>query len=509
MQDDSPIILVVDDCIINRHLFRTCLANVGYQVEERGSGKECLEYCQSNPLPALIVLDVLMPGIDGVEVLEQLRKQHSFDTLPVIIVSGCNDRSDVTRGLKAGANDYVVKPFEAVSFLARVHNHVELGRMRRAFDEQRRALARVLEIQQTIGDVMLEGLLVQRPDGHLVYTNRPLRQMFGEERPTSLTDVLERLLGLEVSNELKRIILEQKGDHLKEFQTEVTSGTPTRRVYTVRSRLIRESSAEPLRLWSFRDVSELRELEKRVQLQIQLESVGQFVLGASHNFNNLLSAIVGSANLLRRWNQDNDNALKCINNIERCVASGARFTQKLTSMLKTQRAIGGKSGEDIREVITVITEAMRLSVGDRISFIIDAERGIPLVGIDLHNLGDLFGNILSNSVDAIEDQGVITVSIRYSHQESRVRVNVEDSGCGMDEETMRKVCDPFFSTKTLDLRHGVSCEGRGLGMWNVYNLARSFGGTVAVSSEKGRGTKVAIELPITPKDRVEGNAPMG
>jgi two-component system sensor histidine kinase EvgS len=81
-----------------------------------------------------------------------------------------------------------------------------------------------------------------------------------------------------------------------------------------------------------------------------------------------------------------------------------------------------------------------------------------------------------------------------------VRILFEDSGRGMDEYSAQRMHEPFFSTKTLDVRHGLSCEGRGLGMWNVLNLVRSFGGDVSVSRYPGKGTNITVDLPVSMKE---------
>jgi CheY-like chemotaxis protein len=500
----NSTILIVDDCPMNRHLFKASLKAAGYPIVECKDGATCLQYLETNPLPALILLDIMMPGMNGFEVLTEIRKLHTQDTLPVLIASACSEPSDMVKGLSSGANDYVTKPIERSTFLARVSNHVAIGSMRRRLDEQRQSLDRLTEMQKAIGDTMLEPLLVHRSDGTIIYGNEPFQRLCQGPEGVLVDDVLPKILEGAALEEVRHLLSSvRKGvPDTEEIEVETrsfTHGAEPRSV-VVRSRSICVAGEESLRLWSFRDVTQVRELERRNQLQVQLESVGRFVHGAAHNFNNILSGILGSANLLRRWNQGNTQALTCITTIERSVEAGARFTDKLTMMVRGHRLLENGSYEDLGEVLRVLTEAAELNYGDRISFILETDNELPPIPFSLRNLADIFGNVLSNAVEAIEDRGVIKIVARRDLEQGRVRILFEDSGRGMDGHSAQRMHEPFFSTKTLDVRHGLSCEGRGLGMWNVLNLVRSFGGDVSVSSYPGKGTNITVDLPVSMKE---------
>ncbi len=498
----SSTVLIVDDCPMNRHLFKASLKAANFAVSECKDGAACLEYLQSNPPPALILLDVMMPGLSGFEVLKEIRKQYTQDTLPVLIVSACSEPADMVEGLSNGANDYVTKPIERATFLARVSNHVAMGTMRRRLDEQRQSLDRLTEMQRAIGDTLLEPLVVHRTDGAIIYGNEPFHRLCQGVENGTIDDVFPKILEGAALNHLVGLLssLRMRALDTEEIDVEVQSFGVQVRSVVVRSRSIQIAGEEALRLWSFRDVTQVRELERRNQVHVQLESVGRFVHGAAHNFNNILSGILGSANLLRRWNQGNPQAMTCITTIERSVAAGASFTDKLTTMVRGHRLMENGHYEDLGEVLRVLTDAAELNYGDRISFVLETENELPPIPFSLRNLADIFGNVLSNAVDSIEERGVVSIVARQDRNLGRVRILFQDSGKGMDEHCAQRMHEPFFSTKTLDLRHGLSCEGRGLGMWNVFNLVRSFGGDVSVSSQPGKGTSVTVDLPVMIND---------
>jgi signal transduction histidine kinase len=439
------------------------------------------------------LLDIMMLGMDGFETLSRLRASFSPDILPIMIISACADGSDIVRGLTSGANDYVLKPIERTTFLARVYNHVSLSRARRALDEHREMLRRLLEIQHAIGNVMLEAILVHNADGRLVYGNTLLREVCNGVEPASVQEVFEILFPKDLTQQLMR---EVPVDRERPFEKEFQLPQPFTKNVIVRSRVIRVGESETLRLWAFQDITQVRELESRMQVQVQLESVGKFVHGAAHIFNNVFSGVLCSANLIKRLDTSGDPKIaKCIQTIERCVSAGARFTDKMAAMVTGKRVFEGAQSEDLREVLRVLVEAAQLNIGERITFVLETDEELPAVPFNIRNLAVIFGNVLSNAVDAIPETGVITIVAKKDPVHGKVQVTFKDSGTGMDENTARRVHEPFFSTKRLDIRHGVSCEGRGLGMWNVYNLVRASGGDVCVKSEPGKGTDVVVSLP--------------
>lgn len=118
-------ILVVDDEPFNRDLLRRCLSKQGYNVTEADGGKQALELIGSTHFD-LVLLDVMMPDIDGIQVLTTIRKSFSMTELPVIMVTALNDSKDIAEALNLGANDYITKPVDRTVLLARVQTQTAL-----------------------------------------------------------------------------------------------------------------------------------------------------------------------------------------------------------------------------------------------------------------------------------------------------------------------------------------------------------------------------------------------
>ncbi|HLG68923.1 MAG TPA: response regulator [Chloroflexota bacterium] len=134
MESDSGGILVVDDSLPNIELLQAHLTRAGYQVRTATSGQECLDAVAAKP-PDLILLDVMMPGMDGFEVCRRLRSHDSGKSIPVVMVTALQERADKLRALEMGANDFLSKPVDRAELLARVRTLLELHKMLRAQDD--------------------------------------------------------------------------------------------------------------------------------------------------------------------------------------------------------------------------------------------------------------------------------------------------------------------------------------------------------------------------------------
>jgi len=134
-QDGGDIILIVDDIEINRMILREILQD-DYQIVEASSGSEALDKLyEDNLLPTVVLLDIMMPGIDGFQVLERMKLEKSTKNIPVLFITAADSEEDESRGLKAGAADYVTKPFNHDIVRARVDNHINLARYRHRLEQ--------------------------------------------------------------------------------------------------------------------------------------------------------------------------------------------------------------------------------------------------------------------------------------------------------------------------------------------------------------------------------------
>lgn len=147
-----PTLLIVDDDAALRELLRTLLAGDGYRMEMADRGEQALKLA-TEVLPDLILLDVMMPGMDGFEVCRRLRSDAMVADVPIIMVTALNDRASRLIGIQAGADDFIDKPFDTVELRARVRTIVRLNRFRRLIAERQRADLLEEERQRLVYDL--------------------------------------------------------------------------------------------------------------------------------------------------------------------------------------------------------------------------------------------------------------------------------------------------------------------------------------------------------------------
>ena len=137
---DKPIILIIDDTPSNITLMSGILSNA-YKVKAATNGKKGLEIAVASPRPDLILLDIMMPEMDGYQVCDALKKSSVTSDIPVIFLTAKNESEDEEKGLKMGAVDYITKPVSPPIALSRIASHVELFRQKKALIESQRALS--------------------------------------------------------------------------------------------------------------------------------------------------------------------------------------------------------------------------------------------------------------------------------------------------------------------------------------------------------------------------------
>jgi PAS domain S-box-containing protein len=248
-----------------------------------------------------------------------------------------------------------------------------------------------------------------------------------------------------------------------------------------------------------RDITERREAEfKLAQMQAQLaesqklDALGQLTGGVAHDFNNLLMIISGSVHTLKKGIEDDPRRQRALVAIEAATRRGAALTSQLLTFARRQSV--NPEPINVAERIDAVRDVLDTGVGGAVTLQFDVDRGVWPVIVDVAELETALVNLVINARDAMPAGGVITIAARNQtlDEETRagdyVAISVEDTGVGIAPDVMNRIFDPFFTTKPVG-------KGTGLGLSQVHGFAHQAGGTIKVSSEIGKGTKIAILLP--------------
>ncbi|TPG41915.1 response regulator [Roseomonas nepalensis] len=248
-------------------------------------------------------------------------------------------------------------------------------------------------------------------------------------------------------------------------------------------------------LESLREETRQREAaEQRVRQAQKMEAVGQLTGGIAHDFNNLLTAVLGSLQLLRkRLPADDERATRLLENAFQGAQRGASLTQRLLAFSRGQAL--RPAAVDLVGLVQGMSELLRSSLGPGVRVEAQFPLGLAPAHVDANQLELALLNLAVNARDAMGGQGALTIFAREERVtggELRpgryVVLGMTDTGCGMDEVTLARCVEPFFTTK------GVG-KGTGLGLSMVYGLAAQSNGRLVLRSRPEEGTTAELWLP--------------
>jgi PAS domain S-box-containing protein len=238
-----------------------------------------------------------------------------------------------------------------------------------------------------------------------------------------------------------------------------------------------------------------REKAQEQLLQAQkMESVGQLTGGIAHDFNNLLMAVMGNLEILRKRLPDDPGIRRLIDGARQGAQRGASLTQRMLAFARQQDL--RTTSADLGTLVRGMQELLRRSLGPNNDLRLHIEPRLPPAEVDAHQVELAILNLAINARDAMPDGGVIELRVdqKQAADDGRLRtgtylrIQVADTGVGMDQATLRKAIEPFFSTKPLG-------KGTGLGLSMTHGLAVQLGGLLELDSEVGKGTTATLWLP--------------
>jgi PAS domain S-box-containing protein len=277
----------------------------------------------------------------------------------------------------------------------------------------------------------------------------------------------------------------------------------------VGSRII-EFDGNPAILSAARDIRERRKLEEQLRQSQKMESIGTLAGGVAHDFNNILTAIIGYGNItLMKMAPDDPNRP----NIEQMLQASDRAAHLTRDLLLFSRKQSiERRPVDLNEIIENMRKFLLRLIGEDIELRTALHDGqIPILA-DAHQIQQVLMNLSANARDAMKKGGLLTITSEMVSLDSQfitlhgfgkpgrhALLTFSDTGEGMDEHTTQKIFEPFFTTKEVG-------KGTGLGLAVVYGIIKQHEGHITVYSEPGRGTTYKIHLPVIESD-AEGEEP--
>jgi signal transduction histidine kinase/ActR/RegA family two-component response regulator len=238
---------------------------------------------------------------------------------------------------------------------------------------------------------------------------------------------------------------------------------------------------------------EQRALQEQLVISQKMESIGAFAGGIAHNFRNILQALSGNTEFLEFVCGEKQEIAELTTNIYDSVEKGVDLINNLLHFSRRGGVEYRMSYLDMSEVIRQTHEIISRVFNKNIDIQVSVEKGLYVKG-NRSLLSQVFMNLYSNASDAMPNGGRLEIEAATKHD--HVVVKVSDNGIGMDEETMEKIFDPFFTMKEVG-------KGTGLGLATVHGIIEEHKGSISVSSSPGKGAAFRISLPFARPEMVE------
>jgi PAS domain S-box-containing protein len=246
-------------------------------------------------------------------------------------------------------------------------------------------------------------------------------------------------------------------------------------------------------------LAEQERVQEALRQSQKLESMGQLTGGVAHDFNNLLTPIVGSLDLLHRRRVGSEREQRLINGALQSADRAKTLVQRLLAFARRQ-PLQAKS-VDLAALIEGMADLVASTSGPRVKITVDVASDLSPVQADANQLEMAILNLAVNARDAMPEGGHLTIAAQPTTIPAErmpnlpagpyVRLSVSDTGVGMDEATLKRAIEPFFSTKGIG-------KGTGLGLSMVHGLAAQLGGELVITSNPGDGTTIDFWLPVAP-----------
>jgi PAS domain S-box-containing protein len=479
------ILLVEDEATLREHLARALSDE--YTVDTAGNGTEALRAVLKTT-PDLVVTDIVMPDLDGIELLRALRSTRRTQTVPVLLISGRAPDEQRIEGFDEGADGYLAKPYTERELRSRVRSMLQGARLR---EQTARSEARQQAEQQALVEraALLESITdafyALDDEFRFTYLNQRALDHFGEPR--------ESLLG-------KALWDVVPAEHRTLFQREYERALLLRRsvAFEAGSRLsgwveVRAYPTPQGLAAYFRDVTERKRAQEQLQEVDRRKS--EFLAVLAHELRNPLAALRYGLHIVERGSTTEPTITSTLGMMDRQMTRLVRLVDDLLDLSRiTRRKLELRRQKILlAEVLERAVEASRALIDARHhQLIVDLQAQNLLVDGDPDRLTQVFLNLLSNSAKYTKEGGRITVTLERDRIDALI--TVQDNGIGIPPAALEHVFDMFSQVRAEE---AGTTDGLGIGLSLVRTLVQMHSGSVRASSDgPERGSRFSVRLPL-------------
>ncbi len=453
-------ILVIDDIPANIRVLFELLTQANFKVAVAKDGESGLEISKE-AMPDLILLDVLMPGIDGFETCRRLKAEPLTQDIPVIFMTALSEVADKVKGFQAGAVDYITKPIEQAETLARINVHLALRQAQRKLIEEEK----MASLGQLVAGIAHE-------------INTPLGAI--QASISNATAALDQSL-----QQLPQLFQTLSPERLTDFYTLLNIAQQAKEPVSFRAeRQIKRSLTQDLQARGLENAVSTADTLSRIGISNELEALMPLIQSADSD--RILDAVYNLSTIQRNSQ-----------NIKLAVERAAKIVFALKSYARQDifnQVIQASITDGIDMILTLYQGQLKRGVE-----VTKTYEATPLIFCYPDELTQVWSNLISNAIQAMQYKGNLAIAVfeqsEPDGQDRQIVVQIADSGPGIDPKIQEKIFDPFFTTKPMG-------EGSGLGLNIVRKIIDKHQGTIQVDSKLGY-TVFQVNLPANLQEKTE------
>ncbi|MEA3339307.1 MAG: response regulator [Chloroflexota bacterium] len=541
-QSPIPRILIVEDDVEMVEMMQHMLSLVRCEVLVAHSGKEAFATLRREAAAGseidLILLDVMVPGMDGYEVITRVKADPALRNTSIIMTTALDSVSDKTLGLGLGADDYITKPFDPQELLARIDAIMRIRRSEQALRRRNQELAALIEINRMVTssldlDAVLKATvlgireILRVEAGSLVLVDEEadtlvFRTTFSPEQGWVTGRTIqpgEGIVGYVVQSGESTIVNDIERD--PHFSAEVdeeagiTSHTILCAPLTIHDRVLgaievinklngkfTEQDLELLQAMAasiavavdnsnlYNELADFAKEIERSQAQLvqaeKMAAIGRLAASIAHEINNPLQSIHNSMHLSLHEGLSERKRLKYLSMAQSEVRRLIEIVQRMLDFYRPSR--GGMSPADINEIVeNVLALAQKRLQHSRVNVHTSLASGLPATPMVPDQITQVFLNIVINAIEAMPSGGDLWLETLLAEGGEWVIVRFQDTGSGIPAEQIVNLFEPFYTTKS---------DGTGLGLAISYGIVERHGGVIEASSQPGQGATFVVKLSV-------------
>ena len=471
-------ILVIDDQVATRYVFRRNLTHAGFEVEEAESGAAGLAQALSEP--DLIICDVNLPDMLGYDVCRRLKSNPVTGSIPVLQISASfvSDESKV-QALEGGADSYLTQPVEPTVLIAQVN---ALLRLRSA-----ESIANLSARQwQTTFDSLSDGVVLVDSARIVVRTNRTFLDKLGlvssETEGTPLTDVLLRTFGISFDQFLSRFD--------KATTVELTF---EKRWFRLRYNIIESAPGEDSgSILLLTEITDQKKLQETLKFNERLAATGRLAHVIAHEINNPLEAMSNLLYLAEQSAAETGDTRSYVEQAAKELDRIGRITKQVLAYHRESTVPVVMNADEILEGVLAIFRSHIMANKVALDAHLKSSKQVFVLPGELRQV---FSNLITNALDAMgQDGGTLRVrcfdTIDWQSKRKGIRFIFSDSGTGIQENLLASIFEAFFTTRGL--------KGSGVGLWLSAEILQKHDGKIRLRTRTTgtyRGTLFSVFLP--------------